>query len=457
MQCDYCERTSGWKSFFCETCLNERLLIHNSSLKRLGETHEATISRASRLLHQPAGVEDQRILRARKASLICLNQNLDSRLNRLQDRLESGRLVLNSKTERLVRRRERLEEANRYLQQQLQRSTVSSLRASSANDAPPSSTTQDTSSRSTRLETINQNWDHILKSLMIVRRSLMEELLKIYPITSNNLPSSQNGNCSHTKLCETRDRDDYALDEDSDPDQGEDNPLNKVEWRILGFCLPVSTDIQLYHHEEVSAAALYTSHLLRLSAMYLGIKFPFQMFMGPMLSIRAPPMSLLSQKYQSLYPLYLVPTTMTLVSTSSGPSASYISFLTGLCMLAYNGLYLFSTQTPTRAIQPSGNMSINPRLKADELLKNLYQCLRSNECVGTLSNLTGRQRLRRVQFSNSTNHKVGYLGSELTGQDGFLNVSEFERFVCEVLGAERGRQRRRADEKKGMDEEWNIV
>ncbi|KNZ51903.1 hypothetical protein VP01_376g4 [Puccinia sorghi] len=163
--------------------------------------------------------------------------------------------------------------------------------------------------------------------------------------------------------------------------------------------------------------------------MYLGIKLPFQLIMGPCLSIRAPINSIWSKRcggpshdfaeqrtprltrfllyrHPSPYPLH-IPSSITSTVHSTGSQVSHIAFLSGLCMLALNARYLLLTQQPqlrppslARASEenPCQHPTAQPPLsmpqptllaqKPTDLLHNLHSLCLSRP-LGLFSHLTG--------------------------------------------------------------------
>ncbi|MBW0521958.1 hypothetical protein O181_061673 [Austropuccinia psidii MF-1] len=407
MECDVCE-TIGRKKFFCEVCLNERLLIHNSSLKRLGAAHETTVQRAAQLLDAPEGVQERRILKAKRAALIIHAKHVEAQREKLIENCESNRFTLQAKKKQLATRQIRLREAQAYLKYQTSKISKEPNHIILSPSPPVSSCGR--SLATPQFIALQKSWDEVLQNLVDVRRKLISQLFAIYTITLHRPRATPRyPNINHTG---------------SSPSNG---LLSFQEWRILGLCLPVSTEIKTYHHEEISAAALYASHLVRLSAMYLGIKLPFQMTLGPILSVRAPRYSIWSHKHPSSYPLH-IPTAIT--STSySGSSVTQVAFLTGLCMLAHNAYYLALAQNPT-LVKHSHSSSIGAsNFKPCELLQNLYLCYHSPQ-LGHFSHATGKIRLPRPDdFANS-------------------EMPDLQETIKEVL------QTKLEDT---VDEEWNLV
>jgi len=397
MECELCG-TPGRKKFFCEACLTERLLIHNSSLKRLSAAHHVTLQKAAQLIEAPGGVQERRILKSRRAALIISLRSLEAGRARSLEHSESLKSFVAKKQSELAIRQSRLHAA---------RSQLRGRRSALHHDAPselvggafcPLQPTGPAGNLRQQIASILQEWDQVSQQLVHVREKLIMQLCKIYTITLNQPKPQSNVRLeTHPPSAPPQ-----HIPKSSSP-PGPSTP----SCRILGLCLPVSTEITAYHHEEISAATLYTSHLLRLLAMYLGIKLPFQLIMGPCLSIRAPINSIWSKRHPSPYPLH-IPSSITSTVHSSGSQVSHIAFLSGLCMLALNAHYLLLTQQPqlrppslapapeeedprqhaTAQPPPSTPQPALSAQKPTDLLRNLHSLCLSRP-LGLFSHLTG--------------------------------------------------------------------
>ncbi|OAV99349.1 hypothetical protein PTTG_12190 [Puccinia triticina 1-1 BBBD Race 1] len=396
MECELCG-TSGRKKFFCEVCLNERLLIHKSSLKRLSAAHHATVQKAAQLLEAPGGIQERRVLKSKRAALILNIRSLEAERTRSLEQSESLKASISKKKRELAIRQSRLLAARSQLRYRLSALHQPASEYGGRAFCGPSGQTMD--SLPQQIASVHQDWDEVTQELSHLREKLITQLCSIYTITVNH--PAQSNSCLEKYNPSGRERDPKSASP----------AVPTPSSRILGLCLPVSTEIKSYHHEEISAATLYTSHLLRLLAMYLGIKLPFQLIMGPFLSIRAPPNSLWSKKHPSPYPLH-IPSSITSMVNSSGSQVSQIAFLSGLCMLAVNAHYLLLTQQPQLVLRslnskdrtlppPSQSQTPMPRpqplpsgCKPTDLLRNLHSlCL--TRPIGQLSHLTGRTFLMR--------------------------------------------------------------
>ncbi|KAH9810454.1 UV radiation resistance protein and autophagy-related subunit 14-domain-containing protein [Melampsora americana] len=383
MECDVCEQP-GRRKFFCEVCLKERLLIHRSSLKRLGENHEATVKRALPILEAPDGVQERRIAKARRAKLLSDCLSLESKDKQVTDSLHQSQTIVAAKTTQLSIRRDRLKQAREQLESRRNPTKFSTQQRPYIPGA-----TQSTFSATHLIELrqqiliTEQHWGEVIKNLIVVRRSLISQLLTIYPITSH-------------RTLEVPQEPQTQRSQPSNRNQLQDatSPPVRSEWRISGLCLPTFTEVKFYSREEVSAAALFTAHFLRLTAMYLGVKLPFQLSMGPVLSISAPRHSVWKSDFPALYPLHLPIGPNYLTSSSSTRSSSYVAFLTGLSMLAYNTYYLFDSQRPSSLTSQSGVCQRSHPHKAREVLQSLYACCHSLE-LGNASHVTGKEVLKR--------------------------------------------------------------
>lgn len=383
MECDVCEQP-GRRKFFCEVCLKERLLIHRSSLKRLGENHEATVKRALPVLEAPDGVQERRIAKARRAKLLADCFSLESKDKQVTDALHQSQTIIAAKRSQLATRRNRLKQGQEQLESRRNPAKPSSKRQSYIPGVPlsTSSTTNLIDLRHQILIT-EQHWGEVIKNLIVVRRSLISQLLTIYPITAHRtLEVSEE---SQTQRSQPSNRNQL---------QNATSPPVRSEWRISGLCLPTFSEVKFYSREEVSAAALFTAHFLRLTAMYLGVKLPFQLSMGPVLSISAPRHSVWKSSFPALYPLHLPIGPNYLTSSSSTRSSSYVAFLTGLSMLAYNTYYLFDSQRSVPSTSQSMASQRSHPHKAREVLQSLYACCHSLE-LGNASHVTGKEVLKR--------------------------------------------------------------
>lgn len=385
MECELCE-VRGRKRFFCEVCLNERLLIHDSSLKRLSASHDSTLQKAAQLLQAPGGVQERRLLKAKRASVILNIRSIEARRSSLVQDCELKRSSLLTKRRELAIRQTRLRAARSSLN--LPSNTPHSKQS---NSLRPRTSAGPSASLADQIDSIQACWNEVLEDLMDVRERLVAQLFNIYSINLEPTPPRS----SNLKI-EERGKPSYH-----EPTLRYSSIKPTPSWQILGLGLPVSTEIKSYHHEEASAATLYTSHLLRLIAMYLGIKLPFQMIMGPFLSIRAPPNSIWSHKHPSAYPLH-IPSSINSMVYSSGSQVSQVAFLSGLCMLALNAHYLLSTQQAQRALLPSTSSHPSPDKtshpspgsKPTELLPNIYSLCHTRP-IGHHSHLTGKTLFRR--------------------------------------------------------------
>ncbi|KAA1087554.1 hypothetical protein PGT21_033568 [Puccinia graminis f. sp. tritici] len=394
MECELCGKP-GRKKFFCETCLSERLFIHNSSLKRLSAAHDVTVQKATQLLEAPGGIQERRVLKSKRAALILSIRSLEAERASSLERSESLEASISYKRRELAIRQSRLQAARSQLRYRSAALHQPPSECAGRAFCEPSAQIMDLPQQ---LASVHQDWDAVIQELTHVREKLIRQLAIIYTITVN-----------HTTPSNPR-LEKQILPAREDP-KAVSPALSTPSWRILGLCLPVSTEIKSYHHEEISAATLYTSHLLRLLAMYLGIKLPFQLIMGPFLSIKAPLNSFWSKKHPSPYPLHL-PSSITSMVHSSGSQVSQIAFLSGLCMLAINAHYLLLTQQPQlipRSLDskdqplppPSQYPTSLPKAQAPasgckptELLRNLHS-LCFTRPIGHLSHLTGRTFLMR--------------------------------------------------------------
>lgn len=419
MECELCQ-TSGRKKFYCERCLNERLLIHKNALQRLRASLDTRVQNAAEHLQQPGGVQERRNLKAQRDALISNITSFESRQQSSSEQLQSNKNLVLDKRKNLTIRKTRLRSVRSRLQ--TQQANLNYTSKSHPKPSSSSSCVQGYHHRPTdlvqRITSVQQQWDQILENLSLVRKKLIIQLCGIYTITANytknqsitpSIYPNQAQQQKHQLLVEQQQRSRHQ-----EPDFTKKSSVDKINpklsWQILGLCLPVSTEIKSYHHEQISAATLYTSHLLRLIALYLGIKLPFQMIMGPFLSIRAPINSIWSNKHPTPYPLH-IPSSMVY---SSGSQVSQVAFLSGLCMLAINVHYLLLTQQPQminkvmkeeeennkckksnpRKLTSSVNDHTSTGYKPTDLLKNLYNlcCTRP---IGIHSHITGKKLLTR--------------------------------------------------------------
>ncbi|KAG0152477.1 hypothetical protein CROQUDRAFT_146358 [Cronartium quercuum f. sp. fusiforme G11] len=124
--------------------------------------------------------------------------------------------------------------------------------------------------------------------------------------------------------------------------------------------------------------------------MYIGIKLPFQLSMGPALSISAPRCSVWKSNFPALYPLHLPIVTSHSNSSTSARSSSHLAFVTGLSMLAYNCYYIFESQRTTSGLPSQSTRTHKPR----EVLQSLYAFCHTPG-LGSWSHVTGKELLKR--------------------------------------------------------------
>ncbi|POW21231.1 hypothetical protein PSHT_02612 [Puccinia striiformis] len=301
--------------------LSERLLIHNSSLTRLSAAHDVTVQKATQLLEAPGGVQERRVLKSKRAALILSIRSLEAERPRTLETSEFLQATITKKRGELAIRQSKLHAARSQLRCRLsalhQPTSESSGRAFCEQSGQPMDLPQ-------QIDSVQQDWDRVTQELAHVRHKLITQLCSIYTITVNYPPQ-----------CNPR----LEQQTSSSRDQTPSAAFSAPSWRILGLGLPVSTEIKSYHHEEISAATLYTSHLLRLLAMYLGISC--RSVDHGTFSELGPSNSFWSQN------------SITSMVHSSGSQVSQIAFLSGLCMLAINAHYLLLTQQPQHIPLPA--------------------------------------------------------------------------------------------------------
>ncbi|EGG10842.1 uncharacterized protein MELLADRAFT_70943, partial [Melampsora larici-populina 98AG31] len=184
MECDVCEQP-GRRKFFCEVCLKERLLIHRSSLKRLGENHEATVKRALPVLEAPDGVQERRIAKARRARLLSDCLSLESKDVQVTDALRQSQTIIVAKRTQLSIRRNRLNQAREQLESRRSPAKSSTKQQSYIPGVPLSTSATNLIDIRQQILITEQHWGEVIKNLIVVRRSLISQLLSIYPITAH--------------------------------------------------------------------------------------------------------------------------------------------------------------------------------------------------------------------------------------------------------------------------------
>jgi hypothetical protein len=210
------------------TSLTERLLIHNSSLQRLSAAHHVTLQKAAQLIETPGGVQERRILKSKRAALSLSLKSLEAERALSSEQSESLKNSISKKQRELALRRSKLHAARSQLRDR--RSAFPPQPTSElAGRAFPRS--QETSTQglnlAQRIASVQQDWDQVLQQIVHLREKLITQLCTIYTVTLNHpRPETQS-------LCNREQNPRYVPPGSSAP-----------SWRILGLCLPVSTEIK---------------------------------------------------------------------------------------------------------------------------------------------------------------------------------------------------------------------
>ncbi|KAG0152476.1 hypothetical protein CROQUDRAFT_35482 [Cronartium quercuum f. sp. fusiforme G11] len=233
MECDVCEQP-GRRKFYCEVCLKERLLIHRSALKRLGENHEATVKKALSVLEAPGGVQERRIAKARRAKLLVDCQELDQKNQQLVGKVQRSQTLIEKKRIELTIRRNRLQEARQRLEYQRTSPQASSSHRN-INPGSPLSSLSLTHLVNLRHQAVvaEQHWGEVLKNLTVVRRNLISQLVSIYPITYHKTESQEPTRISELEEPHYR----KNLSEST-------SAIVRTEWKITGLCLPTPAEVK---------------------------------------------------------------------------------------------------------------------------------------------------------------------------------------------------------------------
>ncbi|KNZ51908.1 hypothetical protein VP01_376g9 [Puccinia sorghi] len=183
MECELCG-IPGRKKFFCEACLTERLLIHNSSLKRLSAAHRVTLQKAAQLIEAPGGLQERRVLKSRRAALIISLRSLEAGRARSLEHSESLKNFVAKKQKELAIRQSRLHAARSQLRD---RRSALDLHPSELVGGAfcPLQPKGPASNLHQQIATVLQEWDQVSQQLVHVREKLIMQLCKIYTITVN--------------------------------------------------------------------------------------------------------------------------------------------------------------------------------------------------------------------------------------------------------------------------------